>query len=79
MVDVAMTTWGFIGAGHIGTTVARLAVAAGHDVVLSTAGTREPLATLLLILGHTPRAATAAEAARVVNVVVVTIPLRNYP
>jgi predicted dinucleotide-binding enzyme len=30
-----MTTIGFIGSGMIGGTVARLAVAAGHDVVLS--------------------------------------------
>ena len=28
-----MTTWGFIGSGNIGSTVARLAVAAGHEVV----------------------------------------------
>ena len=32
-----MTTWGFIGSGNIGSTVARLAIAAGHDVVLSNA------------------------------------------
>ena len=30
-----MTTIGTIGAGHIGTAVARLALAAGYDVVLS--------------------------------------------
>jgi 8-hydroxy-5-deazaflavin:NADPH oxidoreductase len=30
-----MTTVGFIGSGMIGSTVAKLAVAAGHDVVLS--------------------------------------------
>src|ERR1035437_6587155 len=35
VVDLSMTTWGFIGSGNIGTTVARLAIAAGHDVVLS--------------------------------------------
>ena len=31
----AMTTWGFIGSGNIGTTLARLAVDAGHHVVMS--------------------------------------------
>jgi predicted dinucleotide-binding enzyme len=30
-----MTTIGFIGSGMIGGTVARLSVAAGHDVVMS--------------------------------------------
>ena len=34
-VESDVTTWGFIGSGNIGSTVARLAVAAGHDVVLS--------------------------------------------
>ena len=38
-----MTTWGFIGSGNIGSTVARLAVAAGHDVVLSNSRGPETL------------------------------------
>ena len=42
-----MTTWGFIGSGNIGTTVARLAVAAGHDVVLSNSRAPETLADLV--------------------------------
>jgi len=78
MVDVAMTTWGFIGSGHIGTTVARLAVAAGHDVVLSNSRGPETLGDVVADLGPHARAATAAEAARGGDVVVVTIPLRNY-
>ena len=72
-----MTTWGFIGSGNIGTTVARLAVAAGHDVVLSNSRGAETLADVVDDLGPHARAATAAEAARDGDVVV-TIPLRNY-
>jgi predicted dinucleotide-binding enzyme len=41
-----MTTWGLIGSGHIGTTVARLAVAAGHDVVVSNRRGPQTLAEL---------------------------------
>jgi len=74
-----MTTWGFIGSGNIGTTVARLAVAAGHDVVLSNSRGPETLADVVDDLGPNARAATPAEAARDGDVVVVTIPLRNYP
>jgi 8-hydroxy-5-deazaflavin:NADPH oxidoreductase len=74
-----MTTWGFIGSGHIGTTVARLAVAAGHDVVLSNSRGPETLTDLVGELGPHARAATPAEAARAGDVVVVTIPLRSYP
>ena len=74
-----MTTWGFIGSGNIGTTVARLAVAAGHDVVLSNSRGPETLTDLVAQLGPHASAATPAEAARAGDVVVVTIPLRSYP
>jgi 8-hydroxy-5-deazaflavin:NADPH oxidoreductase len=74
-----MTTWGLIGSGNIGTTVARLAVAAGHDVVLSNSRGPETLADLVAELGPHARAATPAEAAQAGDVVVVTIPLRSYP
>ena len=71
-----MTTWGLIGSGNIGSTVARLAVAAGHDVVLSNSRGPETLADLVAELGPHARAATPAEAARAGDVVVVTIPLK---
>jgi predicted dinucleotide-binding enzyme len=58
-----MTTIGFIGSGHIGGTVARLAVSAGHDVVLSNSRGPETLADLANELGRHARAATPAEAA----------------
>lgn len=73
-----MTTWGFIGSGNIGSTVARLAVDAGHDVVLSNSRGPDTLADLVAELGPRARAATAQEAAEAGDVVVVTIPLRNY-
>src|SRR5690349_2750145 len=73
-----MTTWGFIGSGNIGSTVARLAVAAGDDVVLSNSRGPETLADVVSELGPHARAATAAEAAAAGDVVVVTIPLRSY-
>lgn len=71
-----MTTWGLIGSGHIGSTVARLAVAAGHDVVLSNSRGPETLAGLVAELGPRARAATPEDAARAGDVVVVTVPLR---
>jgi 8-hydroxy-5-deazaflavin:NADPH oxidoreductase len=77
-VDPVVTTWGFIGSGNIGSTVARLAVRAGHDVVLSNSRGPETLADLVTELGPHARAATPHEAATAGDVVVVTIPLRNY-
>jgi predicted dinucleotide-binding enzyme len=73
-----MTTVGFIGSGHIGGTVARLAVAAGYDVVLSNSRGPETLRDLVDELGPRARAATSAEAAAAGDLVVVSIPFRAY-
>jgi predicted dinucleotide-binding enzyme len=72
-----MTTIGFIGSGHIGSTLARLAVDAGHDVVLSNSRGPETLQDLVADLGPHARAATAEEAAQAADLVVVTVPLKN--
>ncbi|MDR7254773.1 putative dinucleotide-binding enzyme [Nocardioides sp. BE266] len=73
-----MTTIGLIGSGHIGSTVARLALAGGHEVVLSNSRGPETLADLVAELGDGARAATAEEAAEAGDLVVVTIPLKGY-
>ena len=73
-----MTSWGFIGSGNIGSTVARLAIAAGHDVVMSNSRGPHTLADLVADLGPRARAATVEEAADAGDVVVVTIPLGSY-
>ncbi|WP_434744044.1 NADPH-dependent F420 reductase [Micromonospora sp. SH-82] len=73
-----MTTVGLIGSGNIGGTVARLAVAAGHDVVLSNSRGPETLADLVAELGPRTRAGTPAEAAAAGEIVVVTVPLHAY-
>jgi len=70
-------TIGLIGAGHIGSQLARLAVAHGHDVVLSNSRGPETLAPLVAELGPKARAATPAEAAAAGDMVVVTIPLNS--
>lgn len=71
-----MTTFGFIGSGHIGSQLARLLVARGHDVVMSNSRGPETLADLVAELGPHARAATPAEAAAAAEIAVVTIPLR---
>jgi 8-hydroxy-5-deazaflavin:NADPH oxidoreductase len=68
---------GLIGAGHIGSQVARLAVASGYDVVLSNSRGPDTLADLIAELGPRARAASVVEAARQGDLVVVTIPLKN--
>jgi len=72
-----MTTIGFIGAGHIGSTLAQLAITQGYDVVLSNSRGPETLTDLVDQLGDRARAATSTEAAAAGDVVVVTIPTRS--
>ena len=73
-----MTTWGLIGSGRIGRTVARLALDAGHQVVLSNSRGPETLTDLVAELGPQARAATAEDAAASGEVVVVTVPFKAY-
>jgi predicted dinucleotide-binding enzyme len=74
-----MTTVGFIGSGMIGGTVARLAVAAGYDVVLSNSRHPGTLTDLIAELGPKARAASAAEAAEAGDFVVVSVPFKAHP
>jgi hypothetical protein len=71
-----MTTIGLIGSGHIGGTVARLAVAAGHQVVLSNSRGPQTLADLVADLGPQASAATTEQAATAGDIVVVSIPVK---
>jgi predicted dinucleotide-binding enzyme len=73
-----MKVIGLIGAGHIGSQLARLAVAHGYDVVISNSRGPESLSALVGELGSRARAATPAEAASAGDIVVVTIPLGHY-
>jgi len=73
-----MATIGLIGAGHIGSQLARLAVANGYQVVISNSRGPETLSELVKELGPGARAGSAVEAARAGDIVVVTVPLRNY-
>jgi 8-hydroxy-5-deazaflavin:NADPH oxidoreductase len=73
-----MSTIGLIGSGHIGGTIARLAVAAGHNVVLSNRRGPDSLAGLVAELGPNARATTPTEAAAAGDIVVVTVPLHAY-
>ena len=73
-----MATIGFIGAGHIGSQLARLAVANGYHVVLSNSRGPETLSGLVKELGPGAKAGTTLDAARDGDLVVVSIPLKAY-
>jgi len=73
-----MTTVGLIGSGRIGSTVARLAIAAGYDAVLSNSRGPETLRDVVESLGPRARAATGDEAAVLSDLVVVAVPVKAY-
>jgi 8-hydroxy-5-deazaflavin:NADPH oxidoreductase len=70
-----MTTIGIIGSGHVGSNLARAAIAHGYDVVLSNSQRPESLADLVAELGPKARAATPAQAAATGDFAIVAIPL----
>lgn len=74
-----MTTVGFIGSGHIGSTIARLAIDAGHQVVLGNSRGPETLADTVAELGPRASAATSGEAAAAGDIVVVSVPVKAFP
>ncbi|MFD8335864.1 NADPH-dependent F420 reductase [Streptomyces solisilvae] len=71
-------TLGLIGSGMIGGTLARFAVGAGWNVVVSNSRGPETLGELVAGLGERAKAATPAEAAASGDLVVVSIPLFAY-
>jgi hypothetical protein len=71
-----MTTIGIIGAGHIGSQLARAFTGIGYDVVIANSRGPETLQDLVAEVGPKLRAATAAEAAEAADIAVVTVPLK---
>ena len=65
---------GIIGAGHIGATLARNLVAAGHEVAIANSRGPETLRELVDTLGERATAATVAEAAEFGGLAIEAIP-----
>jgi 8-hydroxy-5-deazaflavin:NADPH oxidoreductase len=70
-----MSTIGIIGSGHVGSNLAKAAIAHGYDVVLSGSGEPDTLRALASELGPKARAATAGEAAAAGDFAIVATPI----
>jgi predicted dinucleotide-binding enzyme len=69
---------GIVGTGHIGGTLAKLFVDAGHEVAVANSRGPETLGGLVEQLGAGARAVSAGEAMRFGEVVVVSVPFGRH-
>jgi predicted dinucleotide-binding enzyme len=69
---------GIVGAGKLGTTLARAAVAAGYDVAISGSGPADDIELTVDVLAPGARASTTDEVVRHADIVVLAVPMHRF-
>jgi predicted dinucleotide-binding enzyme len=76
--DAADRRLGVVGAGKIGTAIARAAVATGYDVAISGSGPAERIELIVDVLAPGARARTTDEVVRRADLIVLAVPMHRF-
>jgi len=69
---------GIVGAGRVGTTIARAAIAAGYDVAISGSGGAERIALIVEVLAPGARPVSTEEVVRHADLIVLAVPMHRF-
>jgi 8-hydroxy-5-deazaflavin:NADPH oxidoreductase len=69
---------GIVGAGRVGTTIARAAIEAGYDVAISGSGTADRIALIVEVLAPGARPLSTDEVVRHADLIVLAVPMHRF-